>query len=91
MSVAGHAKIIGTRLQPIMSLEEYQRAIRDGIDLIEIDHPLRVLRAMELLKVRKSWLANHSEPVCREIFGSSTVNDVPSSSSSEPSPGRRSR
>jgi glycerophosphoryl diester phosphodiesterase len=30
-------------------IEEYQREIRDGIDLIQTDHPLRVLRALELL------------------------------------------
>ena len=31
------------------SIEDYQRAIRDGIDLIQTDHPVRVLRAIELL------------------------------------------
>lgn len=31
------------------NIEDYQRAIRDGIDLIQTDHPLRVLRAIELL------------------------------------------
>ena len=30
-------------------IEDYQRAIRAGIDLIQTDHPLRVLRAIELL------------------------------------------
>jgi glycerophosphoryl diester phosphodiesterase len=30
-------------------IEDYQRAIRDGIDLIQTDCPLRVLRALELL------------------------------------------
>lgn len=31
------------------SVERYQQAIRDGLDLIQTDHPLRVLRALELL------------------------------------------
>jgi glycerophosphoryl diester phosphodiesterase len=31
------------------SIGEYQKAIRNGIDLIQTDHPVRVLRAMELL------------------------------------------
>jgi glycerophosphoryl diester phosphodiesterase len=31
------------------SVEKYQKAIRDGIDLIQTDHPVRVLRALELL------------------------------------------
>jgi glycerophosphoryl diester phosphodiesterase len=30
-------------------IEDYQRAIRDGIDLIQTDQPLRVLRAIERL------------------------------------------
>jgi glycerophosphoryl diester phosphodiesterase len=30
-------------------IEDYQRAIRNGIDLIQTDQPLRVLRAVELL------------------------------------------
>jgi glycerophosphoryl diester phosphodiesterase len=34
-------------------IEDYQRAIRDGIDLIQTDHPLRVLRALELLDQQK--------------------------------------
>jgi glycerophosphoryl diester phosphodiesterase len=32
------------------SVEKYQRAIRDGLDLIQTDHPVRVLRAIELLE-----------------------------------------
>ena len=32
------------------SVERYQKAIRDGLDLIQTDHPLRVLRALELLE-----------------------------------------
>jgi glycerophosphoryl diester phosphodiesterase len=34
-------------------IEEYQRAIRDGIDLIQTDHSVRVPRAIELLDQRK--------------------------------------
>jgi glycerophosphoryl diester phosphodiesterase len=29
---------------------QYDRAIREGIDLIQTDHPVRVLRALELLE-----------------------------------------
>jgi glycerophosphoryl diester phosphodiesterase len=32
------------------SIERYQKAIRDGLDLIQTDHPVRVLRALELLE-----------------------------------------
>ena len=32
------------------SVERYQKAIRDGLDLIQTDHPVRVLRALELLE-----------------------------------------
>jgi glycerophosphoryl diester phosphodiesterase len=32
------------------SVESYQRAVRDGLDLIQTDHPVRVLRALELLE-----------------------------------------
>jgi glycerophosphoryl diester phosphodiesterase len=32
------------------SVAHYQQAIRDGIDLIQTDHPVRVLRALELLE-----------------------------------------
>ncbi len=32
------------------TVEEYQKAIRMGIDVIQTDHPLRLLRAMELLE-----------------------------------------
>jgi glycerophosphoryl diester phosphodiesterase len=32
------------------SVERYQRAVRDGLDLIQTDHPVRVLRALELLE-----------------------------------------
>jgi glycerophosphoryl diester phosphodiesterase len=32
------------------SVEKYQRAVRDGLDLIQTDHPVRVLRALELLE-----------------------------------------
>lgn len=30
------------------TIVEYQKAIRDGIDVIQTDHPVRVLRAIEL-------------------------------------------
>ena len=32
------------------SVERYQKAIRDGLDLIQTDYPVRVLRALELLE-----------------------------------------
>ncbi len=32
------------------SIASYRRAIRDGIDVIQTDHPLRVLRAVELVE-----------------------------------------
>ena len=32
------------------TIERYQKAIRDGLDLIQTDHPVRVLRALELLE-----------------------------------------
>ncbi len=35
------------------TIEDYTRAIHDGIDLIQTDHPVRVLRAIELLQMRK--------------------------------------
>jgi glycerophosphoryl diester phosphodiesterase len=35
------------------TIDAYQRAIRDGIDLIQTDQPVRVLRAIELLEQRK--------------------------------------
>jgi glycerophosphoryl diester phosphodiesterase len=34
-------------------IEDYTRAIRDGVDLIQTDHPLRLLRALELLDQQK--------------------------------------
>ena len=33
---------------------EYQKAMEWGIDLIQTDHPLRLLRAIELWEDRKS-------------------------------------
>jgi glycerophosphoryl diester phosphodiesterase len=42
-------KVFSDALGVHESVEHYQRAIRDGIDLIQTDHPLRVLRAIELL------------------------------------------
>ena len=32
------------------SVERYQKAVRDGLDLIQTDHPVRVLRALELFE-----------------------------------------
>ena len=42
-------KVFSDALGPNETVEKYQQAIRDGIDLIQTDHPLRVLRAIELL------------------------------------------
>jgi glycerophosphoryl diester phosphodiesterase len=36
-------------------IEQYQKAIGWGIDVIQTDHPLRVLRAIELFKQQNSW------------------------------------
>jgi glycerophosphoryl diester phosphodiesterase len=41
-------------------IEDYQRAIRDGIDLIQTDCPLRVLRALELLDQQKEAIQSTS-------------------------------
>ena len=35
------------------SLETYRRAILDGVDVIQTDHPIRVLRAIELLEASR--------------------------------------
>lgn len=43
-------KVFSDALGAHEKLEDYQRAIRDGIDLIQTDHPLRVLRAIETLE-----------------------------------------
>jgi glycerophosphoryl diester phosphodiesterase len=42
-------KVFSDAVGPNESVEKYQSAIRDGIDLIQTDHPVRVLRALELL------------------------------------------
>ena len=47
-------KVFSDALGSHERVEDYQRAIRDGIDLIQTDHPVRVLRAIELLDQRKS-------------------------------------
>ena len=47
-------KVFSDALGAHEKLEDYQRAIRDGIDLIQTDHPVRVLRAIELLEPGKS-------------------------------------
>jgi glycerophosphoryl diester phosphodiesterase len=41
-------KVFSDEQHSYEKIEDYQRAIRDGIDLIQTDHPLRVLRAIEL-------------------------------------------
>jgi glycerophosphoryl diester phosphodiesterase len=46
-------KVFSDALGAHEKLEDYQRAIRDGIDLIQTDHPLRVLRAIETLEQGK--------------------------------------
>jgi glycerophosphoryl diester phosphodiesterase len=46
-------KVFSDALGSHEKVEDYQRAIRDGIDLIQTDHPVRVLRAIELLEQRK--------------------------------------
>lgn len=43
-------KVFSDALGLYESVEQYQRAARDGIDLIQTDHPLRVLRALEQLE-----------------------------------------
>jgi glycerophosphoryl diester phosphodiesterase len=42
-------KVYSDALGANESIERYQQAVRDGIDVIQTDHPLRVLRALELL------------------------------------------
>jgi glycerophosphoryl diester phosphodiesterase len=46
-------KVFSDALGTHESVEHYQQAIRDGIDLIQTDHPLRVLRALELFPERE--------------------------------------
>jgi glycerophosphoryl diester phosphodiesterase len=46
---ARHVKVFSDALGPNESVASYRRAILDGIDLIQTDHPVRVLRAIELL------------------------------------------
>jgi glycerophosphoryl diester phosphodiesterase len=43
-------KVFSDALGAHERVEDYQRAIKDGIDLIQTDQPLRVLRAIELLR-----------------------------------------
>jgi glycerophosphoryl diester phosphodiesterase len=43
-------KVFSDALGSYESVEHYQRAIRDGLDLIQTDHPLLVLRALELVQ-----------------------------------------
>jgi glycerophosphoryl diester phosphodiesterase len=43
-------KVFSDALGANESVERYQQAVRDGLDLIQTDHPVRVLRALELLE-----------------------------------------
>jgi glycerophosphoryl diester phosphodiesterase len=43
-------KVFSDAIGPNESVEKYQKAIRDGLDLVQTDHPVRVLRAIELLE-----------------------------------------
>jgi glycerophosphoryl diester phosphodiesterase len=43
-------KVFGDALGANESVESYQKAFQDGLDLIQTDYPVRVLRALELLK-----------------------------------------
>jgi glycerophosphoryl diester phosphodiesterase len=42
-------KVFSDAIGPNESVDSYRRAILDGIDLIQTDHPIRVLRAIDLL------------------------------------------
>jgi glycerophosphoryl diester phosphodiesterase len=42
-------KVFSDAIGPNESVASYRRAILDGIDLIQTDHPVRVLRAIELI------------------------------------------
>ncbi len=46
-----HILVYSDALGPNEQIEKYQQAIRDGIDVIQTDYPLRVLRAAELMTV----------------------------------------
>ncbi|MBM4074725.1 MAG: glycerophosphodiester phosphodiesterase family protein [Planctomycetes bacterium] len=46
-------KVYSDALGPNESIEKYQQAIREGIDVIQTDFPLRVLRAIELLETTR--------------------------------------
>jgi glycerophosphoryl diester phosphodiesterase len=43
-------KVFSDALGANESIEKYQKAVRDGLDVIQTDHPVRVLRALELLE-----------------------------------------
>jgi glycerophosphoryl diester phosphodiesterase len=47
-------KVFSDSIGPNESVASYRRAILDGIDLIQTDHPVRVLRALELLETSKN-------------------------------------
>ena len=42
-------KVFSDAIGPNESVDSYRRAILDGIDLIQTDHPARVLRAIDLV------------------------------------------
>jgi glycerophosphoryl diester phosphodiesterase len=42
-------RVYSDALGPNESIDKYQQAIRDGIDVIQTDYPLQVLRALELM------------------------------------------
>lgn len=46
-----HILVYSDALGPNEQIKKYQHAIRDGIDVIQTDYPLRVLRAAELMTV----------------------------------------
>jgi glycerophosphoryl diester phosphodiesterase len=45
---ARRIKVYSDALESFESLEEYRKAIEMGVDLIQTDHPERILRAIEL-------------------------------------------
>jgi glycerophosphoryl diester phosphodiesterase len=46
---AHNIKVFSDAIGSHETIKHYQQAIRDGIDVIQTDHPIRVLRAVELL------------------------------------------
>ena len=50
---AGGIKVFSDALDENEQIKEYSKAMDWGIDLIQTDHPLRVMRAIELREDRK--------------------------------------